>query len=197
MAIVYQHRRNDTNEIFYVGIGKALKRAYSKQTRSKPWKDLIKNHPYTVEILFENLTWESACEEERRLIGLYGRRDLGLGTLVNMTSGGDGVENLPQETLKLIGSKLKGRLGTFTGKKHTDEAKEKNRIAHLGKKHSEEVNRKKIRRGDKNGKSIAIFDPTTGLSFPTMTAAAQHFKVCGETIRTRVKKHLLISKTKV
>ncbi len=35
MAIVYQHRRKDTNEIFYIGIGKNTNRAYNKYSRSK------------------------------------------------------------------------------------------------------------------------------------------------------------------
>jgi hypothetical protein len=34
MAIVYQHRRNDTNEVFYIGIGKEQKRAFIKSSRS-------------------------------------------------------------------------------------------------------------------------------------------------------------------
>ena len=33
MAIVYQHRREDTNEVFYIGIGETLKRAYQKKAR--------------------------------------------------------------------------------------------------------------------------------------------------------------------
>ena len=149
MAILYQHRRVDTNEVFYVGIGKSTKRAYSKHGRSKPWKDFTKEHSYFVEILNENLTWKQVCEKEKELIKQYGRRDLKKGPLVNMTDGGDGVENLPAETLKLIGSKIKGRPGTFLGKKHTEESKDRNRQAHLGKvpwmkgkKHTEEAKEK-------------------------------------------------------
>jgi hypothetical protein len=91
MAIVYQHRRSDTNEIFYIGIGKTIKRAYQKEARNVIWKAITNKCSYIIEILFENLTWEQACEKERDLIKGYGRRDLGLGSLVNMTSGGDGA----------------------------------------------------------------------------------------------------------
>ena len=88
MAIVYQHRRKDTNEVFYVGIGKTKKRAF-KFGRNSYWNN-IAYKGYEIEIIFENITWEQAIQKEKELILLYGRKDLGLGTLVNMTNGGDG-----------------------------------------------------------------------------------------------------------
>lgn len=91
MAIVYQHRREDNSEIFYVGIGVTNKRAYSSKARNKFWKDMIKNHIYKVEILVEDISWKEACEIEKKLISEYGRRDLGLGSLVNLTEGGEGI----------------------------------------------------------------------------------------------------------
>jgi len=192
VAVLYKHLRIDTGEVFYIGIGKSAKRAYSKRQRSKPWKDLIKNHSYTVEILAENLTWQQACEEERRLIRDYGRRDLGLGSLVNMTNGGDGVESLSAETLKLIGSKIKGRIGTFTGKTHSEESKRKNRDAHLGKKYSDETNAKKVHRGSNNGNARKVYDSKTNRVFPTVREAAIFYKVTQNTIRDRAKKKILI-----
>jgi len=196
MAVVYQHIRKDTQKVFYVGIGKTTKRAYSKHGRSKPWRDFIKGHVYHIEILFENLTWQQACEEEKKLIKEYGRRDLGLGTLVNTTNGGDGVENLTAETLKLIGSKIKGRIGTFTGKVHSEEAKRKNREAHIGKKHSKEVNAKKGHYGSSNGNCRLVYDPKTNQIFSTVKEAAIFFNVTQNTIRDRAKKKLLIIKKK-
>lgn len=90
MAVVYRHITRDTNEVFYVGIGKTEKRAYYKsRERSTFWHNVAKKG-YEVEILFEDLTWDEACEKEKEFILLYGRRDLGEGTLVNMTDGGDG-----------------------------------------------------------------------------------------------------------
>ena len=191
MAVLYKHLRIDTGEIFYVGIGKSLKRAYSKHKRSKPWNDFIKRHSYTVVLLAEELTWKEACQKEKELIKLYGRRDLGLGPLVNMTNGGDGVENLPIETLKLIGSKIKGRVGTFTGKTHTLESKRKNKEAHLGKKYSHETNAKKASHGSSNGNSRIVHDPKTNQMFFTIKEAAIFFNVTQNTIRGRAKKKLL------
>lgn len=87
---VYHHYRKDTGEIFYVGVGHS-KRAYSKQSRNNYWHNIVNKCGYTIKIVKQDLTWEEACKEEKRLIKLYGRKDLGLGTLVNMTDGGDGT----------------------------------------------------------------------------------------------------------
>lgn len=121
MAIVYVHKRKDTDEVFYVGIGKTEKRAYHKSARRyKPWNDFVKNHKYYVEITHRDVCWEEACSIEKYLIAFYGRRDLGLGTLVNMTDGGDGVKNLSQESRsKMAVNRGKfGELNYFYGKKH-------------------------------------------------------------------------------
>jgi predicted GIY-YIG superfamily endonuclease len=108
MAIVYQHIDVESNLIFYIGIGKNNNRAFSKHSRGKFWKDYTKNKIWKSEILFENITWQEACTKEIELISKIGRRDFGLGTLVNQTDGGDGVQN------------------------PSDEARRKNGIAHIG-----------------------------------------------------------------
>jgi hypothetical protein len=76
-----------------VGIGinsKTCERAYRKHG-SKWWKKIVSKTEYRIDILHEDISWEKACEEEIRLIKLHGRRDLGMGTLVNMTDGGEGT----------------------------------------------------------------------------------------------------------
>jgi hypothetical protein len=60
MAIVYQHRRKDTNEIFYIGRGKTNKRAFSKANRNNHWHNIINKFGYIVEIIFENISNVSA-----------------------------------------------------------------------------------------------------------------------------------------
>ena len=90
MAIVYQHRRLDTEEVFYIGIGTTKRRAYSNYKRSKYWHSIVNKAGYTVELLHENIHWEQACKIEQDLIKQYGRKDLGLGNLINLTDGGDG-----------------------------------------------------------------------------------------------------------
>jgi hypothetical protein len=110
VPILYRHIRTDKQEVFYIGIGENESRAYNKKNRTRVWKNTA-NKGYETEILFEDVTWEQVIEKEKEFIALYGRKDLGLGTLVNLTDGGEGT----------------------IGYKHTDEAKEKNRLASTGK----------------------------------------------------------------
>lgn len=92
MAIVYQHRRKDTNEVFYVGIGTTERRASSITVRNRMWHNVVqKAGGFEYDILKCDLSWKEACSEEKRLIAEYGRRDLNTGILVNMTDGGDGL----------------------------------------------------------------------------------------------------------
>jgi group I intron endonuclease len=109
LAVLYRHTRLDKNEPFYIGIGDNETRAYNKVNRTKHWKSVAKKG-YEVEVLLEDLTWEQACEKEKEFIALYGRKDLGTGTLVNLTDGGE---------------------GTF-GYKHTEEVKQKLRDLYSG-----------------------------------------------------------------
>jgi len=97
MAIVYQHKRNDTNEIFYIGIGRDYYRAGRKASRNKHWHNIVNKCGFTKEILLNNISWEEAIEEEKRLIKKYGRKDLGTGCLVNMTKGGEGCPTKEEE----------------------------------------------------------------------------------------------------
>ena len=92
---VYQHTRLDTNEVFYIGISKVkkYKRARDKYDRSDFWKRIVNKTKYKIDILYENLTLDEANEIEINLISHYGRRNLGLGNLVNLTDGSSGVRN--------------------------------------------------------------------------------------------------------
>lgn len=107
MAVVYQHRRNDTNEIFYIGIGKSKYRAGKKTNRNSHWHRIVNKYGYTIEILYKNITWEESIKQEIRLIKKYGRKDLKKGNLVNQTNGGDGrpskefqYDDLPYHTFE-------------------------------------------------------------------------------------------------
>jgi len=89
--VVYQHINLITKEIFYIGIGVNMKRPYSITNRSSFWKNEFNKYGRIVEILHINLDRKEACLLECFYIAKYGRRDLGLGPLVNMTDGGDGT----------------------------------------------------------------------------------------------------------
>ena len=105
--VVYFHKRNDTNEVFYVGIGNT-NRPSRKNSRSTHWWNIVNKVGYTIEILHEGLTWDEAVQYEVKYIKDFGRKDIGTGILVNHTDGGDGVSNLTDETIQRIKEKRKG-----------------------------------------------------------------------------------------
>ncbi len=113
MAIVYQHRRKDTNDIFYIGIGKNKNRALA-YGRNPHWNRVADKYGYEVDILIDGCTWEEACEIEKGLIKDYGRADLGLGKLVNLTDGGDGILG-HKHSYDTINNMSKERLGNKNG----------------------------------------------------------------------------------
>jgi hypothetical protein len=105
----YHHKRLDTGEIFYVGIGEP-KRPYADENRNPHWHHIVDKVGFEIIIIKENFTWEEACEWEISEINRIGRRDLGLGPLVNLTDGGEGVGNLSPESRNSISQKMFGIL---------------------------------------------------------------------------------------
>jgi len=95
MAVVYRHIRLDKNEPFYIGIGNSKYRASKKCSRNNIWKSIVNKTEYRVDILFDDLTWEEACEKEKEFISIYKRIKDG-GILANITFGGEGVLGLKQ-----------------------------------------------------------------------------------------------------
>lgn len=160
---VYFHINPLKNHIFYVGIG-YNKRAYEKHGRSKFWYDTVNKYGYIVDVCHENLSWEEACKLERLYIKKIGRRDLGLGILVNLTDGGEGRMNVvtSEETREKmskarLGKKLSektklkmkevktGKNNSRYGTSHTNETKNQMSISHQGKKLSNETKQKMSR----------------------------------------------------
>lgn len=125
MAILYRHIRLDKNEPFYIGVGVARQRAFDKTNRNKYWKHITTKTDYRVDILFDDLTWEQAREKEKEFIELYGRKDLGTGTLVNMTDGGDGTKGRYGNTEKQLQSKKRGAEHYRYGKKMDEQSVKK------------------------------------------------------------------------
>lgn len=122
---IYSHTRLDTNEVFYIGIGKPQKgrqlysRAFSTFGRSNFWKSIIKKTSYKIDIILTDLSWEEACLKEKELIKLYGRKNLGTGSLCNLTDGGDGNKGLIFTEIhkKRLKERAKGK-SNIKGKKH-------------------------------------------------------------------------------
>lgn len=121
---LYRHIRLDKNEVFYVGIGTKnwntnlvnikreieYSRAYSKTNRTFQWKNIVNlNKDFIIEILLESDNYAFIKKKEVEFITLYGRKDLGKGTLCNMTNGGDGRGMIISER-----TRMKRRKNVFT-----------------------------------------------------------------------------------
>ena len=98
---VYEWLRTDGTP-YYIGKGTGF-RAYEKR---RPYKPLDKNR---IKMVKENLNEQDALDLEIKLIKKYGRKDLGTGILRNKTDGGDGLQNISEETRKLISKNQTGR----------------------------------------------------------------------------------------
>lgn len=145
MPYVYRHIRLDKNEPFYIGIGSDMtfKRAKEKSRRSQLWNKIIAKTDYEVEILVDDITFDYAKLKEIEFIKLYGRIDLGNGTLANLTDGGDGLINrifTPEHRRKLSLSQI--------GKEKSQEIKDKLRKYRIGIPNSSET-RSKISKANK------------------------------------------------
>ena len=90
MSLVYQHRRKDTGEIFYIGIGENRSRAYDKTGRNDIWNRIAQETEYDIEIIKNNISRKEAKDIERKLISEYGRIDKKTGILSNKSIGGEG-----------------------------------------------------------------------------------------------------------
>lgn len=158
MAVVYRHIRLDTNEVFYIGIGRDEKRAYDKKrSRSNWWKSILEKTEYRVDILFDNLTWEEACDKEKEFIELYGRKDLELGTLVNMTNGGDGSIGYKnsEESNKKRSDKLKNRVMTEEHRRKISESLKGHKVSEKSLNALMERNKKPISDEQRKNMSLA------------------------------------------
>jgi hypothetical protein len=153
MAYVYRHIRVDKNEPFYIGIGSDMtnKRANEKARRSNLWKKIVAKSDYEIEILFNDITFEEAKNKEIEFIKLYGRIDLGNGTLANLTDGGDGTPN------RIFTSEHRKKISlSQVGKQKSNEQKEKLREYRVGKVNSPEARAKisKANKGRKNSEAL-------------------------------------------
>jgi hypothetical protein len=95
---VYTHIKASNGVVFYVGKGghskrakkRDYERAYEPRPSNKHWDRIVKKHGLCVEIVASCRSDAEAQRLEKELIKHYGRLDLGAGTLINLTDGGDG-----------------------------------------------------------------------------------------------------------
>ena len=160
---------------FYVGKGKSSRHRVSNHLRKDSPNLLLKNKirkigvdNIKIQFLHRNLTEEEAFQKERYWIKYYGRRDLGLGPLCNLTDGGEGTsgrihsnetkrkigkgnkgKKISKETRQKLSEAHKGQIAWNKGIPHTNSAKQKMRSARkeqfppmTGKSHTKETKQK-------------------------------------------------------
>jgi len=151
---IYLHITND-GVVFYVGKGtdegNFIFERSKHNGRTKFWKNVAKKG-YTIKIVGFFDCEKDAFDKERELITKYGRRDLGLGTLVNLTDGGEGMENPSQETRMKLSESRKGKKNHKYGKPTPKDTCEKISKTLTGRKLPEEtcVKMSESRTGDKH-----------------------------------------------
>jgi hypothetical protein len=195
---IYRHIRPDINEVFYIGKGYRMSKSHSvrsheKYGRNKWWKSIVDKNKgnYNIEIIYECETEQEVNKKEIEFIELYGRRDLGKGTLVNLTNGGDGSINVKvsEETRKKLSIAFSGEKHPNFGKKLSKQTCQKksesmkNSYKNLAGKKLPEWWKDKIRQtkiGDKNpmfGKKShlakAVIDTKTGIEYHSIKEAAK------------------------
>lgn len=134
----YLHRRNDTNEIFYVGKG-TKRRAWSKQMRNRWWHHIANAHGYNVEVCAYWETEKEAYDHEEFLHECF--EDLKC-KLVNAVKGGGGITGwnhsdetrikmrgprkpLSAETRAKISARLKGNTNGIGNRGNTTKGRPK------------------------------------------------------------------------
>jgi hypothetical protein len=143
---LYRHIRIDKNEPFYIGIGtkqcrtfnsakSEYRRAYeTSRKESYIWNNIVSKTDYEVQIIFESDDYNFIKGKELEFISLYGRIDKNTGVLSNMTNGGDGFIGYVPSKEKIEKHKL-----FMTGRKQSEEEKQKRNKSRKEYRHSEET----------------------------------------------------------
>lgn len=137
---VYEHTRNDTGAVFYVGKG-SERRAWVRQGRNNWWRRIADKSGYQVRIVVPGIEEELAHMAEMERIDQL--RRIGV-QLCNLTDGGEGMSGYkaPPEVIERRSAKQRGqkRLSVsekLRGRAKTEEHRKKLAEARRGKKASQ------------------------------------------------------------
>jgi predicted GIY-YIG superfamily endonuclease len=160
--IVYVHKNQKTEEVFYVGIGVSEQRAnrFKSKQRNQYWHNYVKHHGEPiVEVIARFEEREQAVKLETELIKKYGRRIDGTGNLVNITLGGDGGAFGVKQSKEVI----EKRIGGLRGMKHSEQSRANMKAAQnrpeVKAKHDKYKNNpqwREMQRNFKIGKKLSV-----------------------------------------
>lgn len=187
---VYQHRRLDTNEIFYVGIGKGMnfRRSRNKSTRNNLWKKIVNKTEYKIEIVSENLTRKESIQIEQYLIKYYGRIDLNNGSLSNFTDGGDGGQlNMSEKRKNQLSKQSKNRIWSEESRKKLSNSRLnkplseyqlfKIREASLKRRGQKLSKETKLKMSNNSYKCREVIDISTNIIYKSATEVSKKFNI--------------------
>jgi hypothetical protein len=107
----------------------------------------MRKHNDVIAIIIESgISWEDACAKEVQLIKKYREHNI---NLLNVTSGGEGVLNLPENLQEKVKTAFKGRVHSEKSKEKISNALKGRPAKNKGSKHTLEA-RQKISNSAKN-----------------------------------------------
>lgn len=169
---VYRHIK-PCGEVFYIGEG-LITRPFVKSDRSKFWWKIVNKYGYEIDILKTNMSKQEAQDLEKLIINWYGRKNLKLGTLCNLTDGGDGhIGHIQtQEHKNKISKSLKGIKRSEYMKKQVSKTQT-------------------LRRGLDRPQSIILLDPNTGVYYYSYSEYSELHNISRNTCYRHVKKGII------
>lgn len=135
--VIYRHRNETTNEIFYIGSG-SEKRSKSIHNKTDAWKNIVSTGGYAIEIVAEDLSEDDSLDLEYLMIDSYGTIIDEDGTLVNIKR--DRYKSHSSTNIKIAKSGLGNT--RLLGHKHSEETRAKIGLAFKGRKHSKKTKNK-------------------------------------------------------
>lgn len=147
-AFVYLHRKADSGDPFYVGMGEVHTRPWTMSHRSRTdWhRNIVQKHGVIVEIIAKNLSWEAACFWEVSWIKALKNEGY---KLTNLSLGGDaGMRGRKHSAeTKAVMSLLRKNVPKSEDHKHKIKVAN---LKHGDKHHTKTESFKDGMRGDKN-----------------------------------------------
>ena len=175
----------------YIGSSKNIYKRikYYKSLNCKNQKKLynsFKKHGYENHIfeIVEECNIEKLYERERyygEIFEVIGNKGLNL----MLPKNEEQKRIVSEETLKRMSDSKKGEKGSFYGRTHTKEAREKIGNSKKGRKHTDE-HRKKVSENNAKNKAKIVLDKETGVFYESAKEVSDLYEIKHSTLRARL-----------